>query len=254
MSDKNADPASQKANNDLVLSFLSVRRAIGSLGFVLPAALWLFSATQPGIAVLPTMSDYYYTPVGVIFVGILTAIAVFLWSYKGYHKLHDEWLSDLVVARIASLGALGTGWIPTAAPYPLDSCPEITIAPMACTFTQHLLTPGPAAVIHLICAGVFFSALAVFSLILFTRGTEDSTEKRASNRIYRICGWVIVAAMVGIITLKLFVPTEAAIRTAAPVFWLETIACMAFATSWAVKGDALRLLVRMAAPDGPTQP
>ena len=240
----------QQDHNALVLSFLAVRRAIGILGFFLPLALWLWSVTQPVIGILPTMSDYFYTPVGVVFVGTLTATAVFLWSYEGYRKLQDEMISDLLLARVASLGALGTAWVPTTPPYPIGQCPGADTAPVVCTFAQQLLTPAAASMVHLVCAAAFFGALALFCLVQFTRGPEDSAEKRASNRIYRICGWTIVGALAGIGAIKFIFPDDSAINDLSPVFWLEVVACLAFATSWAVKGDALRPLVRMAAKAG----
>ena len=53
--------AIQRADNDLVLSFLRVRRAIGLLGFFLPAALIAYGLAFGG-GILPSMSDYYYSP------------------------------------------------------------------------------------------------------------------------------------------------------------------------------------------------
>ena len=239
----------QQSHNDLVLSFLAVRRAIGILGFFLPLALWLWSVTQPTIGILPTMSDYFYSPVGVIFVGTLTATAVFLWSYEGYRKMEDEMVSDLLLARIASLGALGTAWIPTEAPYPIGQCPGADTAPVVCSFAQQLLTPGVASLLHVACAAAFFGAMAVISLVKFTRGDTDSTEKRACNSIYRICGWTIIACLAVIGAIKVITDSATPLPYA-PVFWLEVVASLAIAVSWTVKGDALRPLVRMAAKAG----
>lgn len=226
--------ALQRADNDLVLSFLRVRRAIGLLGFFLPAALVAYAATLGG-TLLPTMSDYHYTPMREIFVGTLSANAVFLWSYEGYRPRPGEVLSDRMAARTASLGALAVALAPTL--------PE---APAICTLSQCLLGDRAAALIHLAGATAFFGALAAFCLILFVRGTEDGREKRGSNRIYRVCGWTIVACLAAIAAI--FVVPGAAARLAPlrPVFWLETVATFAFAVSWLVKGDALRPVVRAA--------
>ncbi|MDO5705802.1 MAG: hypothetical protein Q4G49_12135, partial [Paracoccus sp. (in: a-proteobacteria)] len=111
----------QEAQNDLVLSFMAVRRAVGLLGFFLPLALlgWSVMQRQP---ILPTISDYYYSPAGVVFTGTLCAIAVFLWSYEGFRRLRDEFFSDLVVARIASVGALGTAMFPTVPDFAAPLC------------------------------------------------------------------------------------------------------------------------------------
>ncbi|MDO5613243.1 MAG: hypothetical protein Q4G14_08380 [Paracoccus sp. (in: a-proteobacteria)] len=233
----------QKADNDLVLSFRSVRRAVGLLGFFLPLALFLYSVSHRQ-APLPTMSDYHYSPVGVIFTGTLCAIAVFLWSYQGFRRLKDQFFSDLVVARVASVGALGTAWIPAVPRFELPLC-DLAALPANCSFAQQVLTPALAGRAHVLFAAMFFAALVVFCLILFTRGPDDTVERRASKLIYRICGAVIVLAMLAIALLW---GTRAASGSLwQPVFWAEALACFAFATSWAVKGDGMRWLVRLAA-------
>ena len=90
---------------------------------------------------------------------------------------------------------------------------------------------------------LFFGALAVYCLVLFTKGAVDGPEKAASNRIYRLCGWTIIAS-IGLIGVMFATGLDDRLAGLRPVFWLETIATFAFATSWMVKGDALRPLVR----------
>ncbi|WP_299361524.1 hypothetical protein [uncultured Paracoccus sp.] len=228
----------ERAENDLVLSFLRVRQAIGLLGYFLPAALLGFGIVfADGIPA--SMSASYYSPMREIFVGTVCAIAVFLWSYEGYRPRSGEWISDLVTARIASLGALAVAWVPTM--------PDM---PVGCTLSQCVLGFSLASTIHWLGAAVFFGALAVFCLVLFVRGPATTEEKTASNTIYRICGWIILAAMAGI-AVVLFAPDPVKLRLLPlrPVFWLESVATVAFATSWLVKGDALRPMVRAMAQD-----
>ena len=69
-----------KEKNQLVLSFLTVRRALGLLGLALPLLLIGFGVLfSDGIE--RSVSAFYYTGMGDIFVGILCAIGVFLFSY-----------------------------------------------------------------------------------------------------------------------------------------------------------------------------
>ena len=226
--------AIQRADNDLVLSFLRVRRAIGLLGFFLPAALIAYSLVF-GTGIMPSISDYYYSPMREILVGTLCAIAVFLWSYEGYRPRPGEWLSDLIAARTASLGALAVALSPT-----LPDGTPLPGAPILCTLSQCVLGDRLASLIHFAGAFAFFGALAAFCLVLFVRGAADEPEKRAANRIYRACGGTIIAAMAAI-ALIYFGPQGLAARLAQldPVFWLEVVATVAFAVSWLVKGDAL---------------
>ncbi|MDO5620815.1 MAG: hypothetical protein Q4G24_05030 [Paracoccus sp. (in: a-proteobacteria)] len=225
--------AGQRAQNHLVLSYLTLRRAIGQLGLFLPAALLAYAGVFGG-GLLPTISDYYYSPMREVFVGTLCALSVFLWSYRGYAD-GTRWLNDRNVARVASLGILGVAWIPT-----LPSEP----GPVVCTMAQCLLGVTWASRLHYACAVAFFAALAVFCLVLFVRGGSKTPEKRASNRLYRICGWVIVACMVLIAVASVWLPREVIARWSL-VFWLEALATVAFSVSWQVKGDGLRPLVRL---------
>ena len=223
----------ERAENDLVLSFLRVRRAIGLLGYFLPPALLAYSLIW-GDGLLPSISAYYYSPMREVFVGTLSAIAVFLWSYEGYRPRPGEWLSDLMAGRAASLGALAVALIPTAPGQPV-----------ACTLSQCVLGFSAASTLHWLGAALFFGALALFCLVLFVRGAHPDPEKTASNRIYRACGWIILAALalIGLILLSPE-PVKTQLTPLRPVFWLETIATFAFATSWMVKGDAMKPVVR----------
>ena len=223
----------ERAENDLVLSFLRVRRAIGLLGYFLPPALLIYSLVW-GEGLLPSISAYYYSPMREVFVGTLSAIAVFLWSYEGYRPRPGEWLSDLMAGRAASLGALAVALIPTA--------PDV---PVACTLSQCVLGFSLSGTLHWLGAALFFGALALFCLVLFVRGAHPDAEKAASNGIYRACGWIILGAL-ALIALILLSPGAVKTQLAPlrPVFWLETIATFAFATSWMVKGDAMKPVVR----------
>ncbi|MGR3556784.1 MAG: hypothetical protein ACU0BZ_14790 [Paracoccus sp. (in: a-proteobacteria)] len=228
----------QKAENDLVLSFLAVRRAIGLLGFFLPVVLILWGLAAPA-GLFRSISAAYYSPMREIFVGTLIAQAVFLWSYEGYRPRGSEIVSDKATARVAAISAALIALAPTS-PQGLgiapDSLPD-------CTLLQCRLGVGLTGGIHLVAAALYFAALAVTCLVLFRRGAADSMEKRASNRIYLICGWLIVIG-IGLIGVLFATGWDARLAALRPVFWLETLATFAFATSWLVKGDALRPLVR----------
>lgn len=233
--DQSSEHARQKAQNDLVLSYLAVRRAIGLLGFFLPVALALYGLVLGGL--LPSMSAYFYSPMREIFVGTLCAQAVFLWSYEGYRE-PGRLLTDRLVARIAALSAALIGFAP--------SRPDGPLPDGSCTLLQCMLGPGASANLHVLAVLGFFGALTVFCLVLFQRGTDDSPEGRAARRLYRICGWTIIAAIAAI-GLLLFTGLDERLAALRPVFWLEAVACFAFATSWTVKGRFLRPVLRMMA-------
>lgn len=233
----NESGISQKAHNDLVLSFLAVRRAIGSLGFFLPLALLAYGLIRGDL--LPSISSAYYSPMREVFVGTLIAQAVFLWSYEGFRPDAGDWVTDKGTARVAAVAIALVALAPTG---PDEKPLEAPVDPV-CTLLQCVLGPGASSLVHLGAAAVFFGALAVYCLVLFTKGTVDGAEKDASNRIYRVCGWIIIAS-IGLIGLLFATGLDNRLDALHPVFWLETVATFAFATSWMVKGDALRPLVR----------
>ncbi|MCZ0960555.1 hypothetical protein [Paracoccus benzoatiresistens] len=231
---------SQKTHNELVLSFLAVRRAIGALGFFLPLALLAYGLASG--AILTSISAAYYTPMREIFVGTLIAQAVFLWSYEGYRPVAGELISDKATARVAAVAIALVALAPTDPAEKADA----PAADPACTLLQCILGTDLSSNLHLIAATVFFAALAVYCLVLFVKGAVDVVEKDASNRIYRICGWTIIVS-IGLVGVLFGTGLEQRLAALRPTFWLETIATFAFATSWMVKGDALRPLVRTVA-------
>lgn len=230
----------QKAGNDLVLSFLSIRRAIGLLGFFLPLALLVWGVFAPD-GIFRSISAAYYSPMREVFVGTLIAQAVFLWSYEGYRPRGAEIISDKGTARVAAVAAALIALAPTD---PQGLGLAVVFDPAQdCTLLQCGLGVARTGTLHLIAATAYFGALAVYCLVLFRRGARDNVEKRASNHIYRICGWLIVASIAAIGAM-FATGWDMRLASLRPIFWLEVVATFAFATSWLVKGDALRPLVR----------
>ncbi|MFV0385232.1 MAG: hypothetical protein ACK5L9_14720 [Paracoccus sp. (in: a-proteobacteria)] len=226
----------EQENNDLVLSFLSLRRAIGVLGLFLPFALALYGLATD--AVLTSMSAYYYSPMREVFVGTLCALAVFFWSYEGYRNAGAEVISDKGTARVAavSVALVALAPIGRGAKLPADARPE-----SGCTLIECLLGAQATTVLHIGAAGTFFGALAVYCLVLFVRGGDDSSEKRAAKVIYRVCGVLIILCIVPAGLLELTGLDQ--ISPPATIFWLEAVATVAFAVSWLVKGRSARRLV-----------
>ena len=101
-----------------------------------------------------------------------------------------------------------------------------------------------AAVGHYACAIVFLSALAAMCLRKFARSANP-----LRRRIYRACGWTIVAMTVAVIVasaLRLQGPEAARsfVTGSMLILWFESIAIWAFALAWLVKGRAETALTR----------
>lgn len=179
--------------NPLVVSHLTLRRMIGIAGFILPIVLWANEQRD-------SISNYYYGSMRDYFVGSMVAIGAFLAAYNGY-----DW-RDAVAGRIAGAAALLVAL-----------CPH-----------QH----PQYGFMHFVGAVVFLLTLAYFSLYLFTRhdGVSITREKSNRNKIYALCGLLILVGVGG---------TVAGVAFGKSIFWWEALAVIAFGTSWLVKGEII---------------
>ena len=201
----------------LVISYLTLRRAVGIIGVALPFTLvlgkWLFQ----GWGIQSSISAYYYTGMRDVFVGSLCAIGVFLLSYRGYEPTDD------LAGNLACAFVVGVALAPTA--------PE-----SGATLLQ--VWTGYA---HLLFASAFFLTLAYFSLVLFrkTNPAKRMTDRKVQrNAVYSACGYTILVC-VGLIVVDTVFLRRAALQSLDPVFWLESIAVIAFGVSWLTKGEAI---------------
>ncbi len=204
-----SDPAPSRG---LVISYLALRRAIGVLGVSLPVLVAVGCVVIGTCAgVQPSISDYYATEMRDVFVGVLFAIAWFLFSYRGYERKDD------IAGDVACVLAMAVALFPTSSAIPA------------------------VRAVHSASAALLFSVFAYFSLALFTKsaaGVPPTPEKKKRNRVYRACGYVMIACIVLVAVYAAFLQGTAVSRLR-PVFWLETFALWAFGISWVTKGEML---------------
>jgi len=189
-------------------SYRELRKAVGWIGILLPFTLVI------GVAFIfnemifqESISHYYYTGMGDVFVGALCAVALFMFFYTGYDR-RDDWAGHL-----AGVFALGVAWLPV---------------------TETGTATG-AGIIHLICAGLLFFILAVFSLFLFTLKEQNPTvQKLKRNTTYIFCGIIIIACLIAIAVFHGFFSDD--YPDSILVLAAETIALVAFGVSWLTKG------------------
>ena len=198
------------------LSHQSHRQLIGYLGILLPLILTLLAGLRPTPGLprwepLNSISAYYYTGAVAAFVGILFALALFLFTYRGYRR----YKADRVAGMLGGSAALGVVLFPTGAPGTVSEPPWWTPVLRG---------------LHYLSAAVFI----IFALWLFRKtnvpkGDTLPSDKLWRNRLFLACGLTMVASV-------LWAGSSA--FTAAPIFWPEAIALWAFALSWLVKGQA----------------
>lgn len=196
----------------LVHSYLFLRRAVGILGVALPAVLIIGKYLIQGGPLLDSISDYVYSDMRGVLIGTMAAIGVFLFSYRGYGRVDD------LTADVAAVGAIGVALFPTT---PFTGQPS--------------KAERAVGLVHIISASIFFAALIVFCLFLFTRSgsVRPTGRKRARNVIYVACGVIMLGCLVTIGIVEWLVPVGGL------VLWLESAAVMAFGVAWLVKGETI---------------
>ena len=211
-------------NEGLVISYLTLRKAVGIVGMALPFVLFFGYLIQGNDCIFPpSISHYYYTGLGNYFVGTLCAIALFLFFYNGYGA--DKWVSKLAGSFAILVALFPTNF----GEYADVSCSRMVNGENAFSNT-----------VHYVSAMLLFSAFAYFSMILFTKTDNVYTvtpEKKIRNRIYRICGWVIIICIIGIALYSFIDQLNELLHPYKPIFVLETFALLAFGYSWLIKGD-----------------
>ena len=218
------------ASSCMVVSCLTLRKAVGILSIALPLVLVVGKRLLDGPGIQSSISAYYYTGMRDIFVGTLCATGVLLFSYRGYDRI------DRLVANLAGVFVVGLALFPTA---------SATGGSTAQSIVGH---------IHLTFASAYFLAQAYFSLVLFTKtdpARQMTARKKRRNVVYTACGCTIVVCLALVLVDFAFLE-HSAVQALDPVFWLEVVAVFAFGISWLTKGEAI--LADVEAPKSASQP
>jgi len=214
---------STSREKSLIISYLAMRRLIGILGISLPLIVVIGGFTQGEPNLQGSISGYYYTNMRDFLVGMLSGVALFLISYRGYEDI------DSFVAKLSGIFALGMLFFPTA----MYSGKVVRVG-------MFLIDDGISEKIHLLFGTLFFLALSFNSLFLFTKRHPGvmGKEKKRRNMIYRMCGIIMILAIV-CITIYTLLLRETFLAAMNPVLILESLALFAFGISWLVKGHTL---------------
>jgi hypothetical protein len=217
--DGNLGKAQELAGDSALASaYTHLQQIVGVMAILLPPVLFVGNWALTGNELETSISAYYHTPMGSVFVGVLWALAVFFLSYN-YRPL-PGFNVDNKLSTLAAIAAVSVAVFPTTSDASVASRSEHNIS-----------------IVHAISAGVLFILLAVFALVLFPRGSGAMTpEKQRRNVLYRTCGGIM-----GVAILLMVVWRDP------PESWhiflvLETICVEAFGISWLIKGGFLGIL------------
>jgi hypothetical protein len=216
-------PSNPPPNQDLVISYRRVRQLLGyvaiGMPFVLASGAWLVER----IPWADSVSAYYYTSMRDVFVGTMFAIGVFLVCYRGYDRV-DNWLTNSAGVAAAAIGL-----------FPMETHYSKVL------LERHRDIAGPNCYVplwlpgyHFYSAAIFFALISGLVLFRFTRSDQAvmTIRKRARNRVYIVCGLIMVGCFIWIGLLKWRSP-------AGSITVPETGAIVAFAIAWLTKGEAI---------------
>ncbi|MBL0341259.1 MAG: hypothetical protein IPP71_10180 [Bacteroidetes bacterium] len=241
-------PDNQKLNP--VVSYFTMRKAIGWLGMLLPFLLlggnyilnltdvfnndWFFKSIkecpyESSGSFKSSVSHYYYTTVGEIFTGTLCAVALFMFCYKGHPLRKGDWgLSDNAMTNLAGTFALGVAFFPTGS--------ELAIKDNL----RQFLSSENIGYVHYGCAAAFFLTLAFMSILNFRRSKEQQLFGTGPDDPFFLkCGIVMITCLVLVPVFNMWLePKFEFLQHIHSTFLLEAIALIAFGMSWLKKGNA----------------
>lgn len=211
-----------KGNNDIVISYKALRRLIGVLGILLPLICIIGGLLFTADPIQQSISLYYYSNMRDFLVGILFVVSLFLITYKGTRVI------DLIITSITGIAGLCIAIFP---------CYNELYETQRVGIFQ--LYPITSNIVHLTFASLFFILLAINSIFLFTRKSDTVTpQKLIRNRIYLVCGIIILACFLGLVICMLMLTQEQKFESKI-ILILESIALLAFGISWLVKGQTI---------------
>lgn len=208
------DPPTDPA---LIDAYRYLQVTVGVIAVALPIVTVLGAQIVDGGELKRTISDYYYSRMGAYFVGSMCVLGVIFRSYR--RKASSQYKLDNVLTNVAGLLAVIVALVPTST----DGTPP--------AWSWSWISKS----VHVTSAATLLLILAYLSLCRFTLGSRNSGWE---NRVYRWCGWVMVAAL-GAFVLASQLEAEAWIILAA-----ESIAVIAFGVSWIVKSGRIQSIVQ----------
>ncbi len=222
----------QNINDHTLRSYAKLRTLIGILGVSLPFVV-IVGTNVLGACddVQLSISHYYYTITHIVFVGTLCVLGAFLITYKGNSKYRYENL----VSNLAGCFSFCIAIFPTALTdfrQGNGSCQYISVL-------ENTALPKYVNALHFGSAGLLFVCFAIFCFKIF----QDSDlgvinhKKIRRNKIYTICGSIIIASMLAIVGITIYNRATNSDIFPAYILIFEITSLIPFGISWLIKGS-----------------
>lgn len=214
-------------NNQTLIADHALQQTIGWISLLMPITVRLLAYLFYGIKGSNSISAYYYTSLRDVFVASLVAGGVVLFFWQA------ETPVDRLVVKIAGVAAAGIGL------FPMNIAPGVIVSsqttnPADETQLIAALQHGPHGPLgyHFLFVSVFFALACYLVTFRFRANTPrfPTRQKVQRNNLYVLFGFLmaIAFAWIGIIVLA---------GKHNSIFWPESLAVMAFAAAWLVKGQ-----------------
>lgn len=237
--------ATKDQNTDI--KFKSLRNCIGLLGLMLPIVIvFVAKGLEKCNCLQDSISHYYYTMAGPIFVGILCSLGLVLIFYptpdpKSTPYSTCNWRvcklikpgHDGILTTISGVFAICVALCPTNSDFTSSNkCPLFY-------YEENLYRNG----FHYFSAAIMLLIFSYMSICIFTRANDPNWKtnkwKVWRNRVYTWSGMITFISILTIAILAIMDYLKLEFTNHIPntsTYWLEVCALVPFGISWLVKG------------------
>ena len=197
-------------------TYSRLRRGMAVIAFLLPFFLWFGGSLFFGVPLRPSISAYYHAGAHLrdVLVGVLFAIGVFLYLYKG-----EDWREDWLL-NLAGVSALGIAYFPV-------------------TGGGDCSASGRGTTVHGIFSVLFFGAITVVCVMAARRPPAEGQGRRlVRHRLYYdLCAVVMLASVLLGLAYALVLPgaMKLVLCQISIVFWVEAFGVWAFSAFWLLR-------------------
>jgi len=208
---------SREMQKHISATYITLRIGIAVLAIALPFILWIGGYVSEGLELQESMSAYYHSGGGAmrdVFVGILFAIGVFLYLYKGFTTL-ENYALNLAGIFVVAVALVPMEWDCG------NSCNR---------FSLH----GTFAVLFFLCIAYVCIFRASDTLSLIT----NKTKVRRFTRAYKLMGVGMIVSPFIAVLLTSILQLKSDLKPT--VFVAEALGVFVFASYWILKSIEIK--------------